>query len=105
MSALEYDKVRHDLCAILTRPLAAEAVVRLRANTHVISEERKHYGHFFVRQRDLVAMSVVNPESTVAVEFQFESAVKAPHLCIQAALLYTATTCTRPKEPLSLLTR
>ncbi|KAI2805041.1 Protein transport protein Sec24B [Blomia tropicalis] len=79
-----------DMKHYLTRPIGFEAVMRLRS-TRGISIHTFH-GNFFVRSTDLIALPNVNPDSSFAMQMTINEDLKDySQVCLQAALLYTAS--------------
>jgi protein transport protein SEC24 len=81
-------KFSAELEAVLTKPVAAEAVLRARAsrNVRIIGQ----MGSFFLRAMDLVSLSSVNPDCCVTIELAVEEDLPNNCAYFQAALLHTS---------------
>ncbi|EDQ85790.1 uncharacterized protein MONBRDRAFT_34025 [Monosiga brevicollis MX1] len=88
-------QVQKDLSRYLTRPLALEAVMRLRTSKGVVMNG--FHGNFFLRSQDLLALANVSPDNGYTVQLTLDDKLgeTAPFVYFQAALLYTASDGTR----------
>ncbi|ORZ40436.1 hypothetical protein BCR44DRAFT_1174498 [Catenaria anguillulae PL171] len=85
--APDVDKVRNELAHVLSRPLALETVLRVRASKGL--RMSAYHGNFFVRSTDLLALPNVNPDNTYAVEVAIDENIQSSVACFQTALLHT----------------
>jgi protein transport protein SEC24 len=75
---------------LLTRNIAWEAVIRVRCSKGL--RVTAHYGHFFVRSTDLLALPAVDHGKAFAVALQVSEPQQFPgYASIQNALLYTSS--------------
>ncbi|KAL6066051.1 Protein transport protein Sec24B [Balamuthia mandrillaris] len=79
-----------DLKNALTRETGWEAVMRIRASKGL--KVQSHYGNFFIRSSDLLALPAVDCDKAFAVQFQLaEAFTTTKYVSIQNALLYTTS--------------
>jgi len=84
------EKLTYELSRVLTRPLALEAVMRIRCTRGM--RISSFHGNHHMRANDLMALPNCGPDNCYAVNLTYEEPVLAGGcVCIQAALLYTTT--------------
>lgn len=84
------EKLRRDLLANITRETGFESVMRVRASKAL--KTTAHFGNFFIRSTDLLALPNVDSDKAFAIQLALaESAVNGQYCSIQAALLYTTS--------------
>eukprot|EP00009_Paramoeba_aestuarina_P000921 CAMPEP_0201513142 /NCGR_PEP_ID=MMETSP0161_2-20130828/5248_1 /ASSEMBLY_ACC=CAM_ASM_000251 /TAXON_ID=180227 /ORGANISM="Neoparamoeba aestuarina, Strain SoJaBio B1-5/56/2" /LENGTH=488 /DNA_ID=CAMNT_0047909235 /DNA_START=122 /DNA_END=1585 /DNA_ORIENTATION=- len=84
---------QRDLKRELTRETGYEAVLRFRASGGV--RVKKHYGNFFAKRTDLLALPSIDADKSVVALFQFPDNIKRENIYVQSALLYSSTEGTR----------
>lgn len=83
-------KFGRDVVHTLTRHTGFEAVMRVRCSKGVTVAA--HYGNFFIRSTDLLALPNVDSDKAFGVTFNVSDNLAAtPFVCVQAALLYTTS--------------
>ena len=82
-------KFASEFAHFMTRPLALEAVFRVRATKGLRAEA--FHGSFFIRSSDLLALPTVSPDNSYALQFTIDENLSVPIACFQSALLYTAS--------------
>jgi protein transport protein SEC24 len=83
-------KFSNELGHVLSRPLGLEAVLRIRATKGL--KMNTFHGNFFLRSTDLLSLPNVNPDNLYTVEMSISEEIKTPTICVQTALLFTAST-------------
>ncbi|KAJ3372335.1 COPII subunit [Allomyces arbusculus] len=81
------EKLAQELSHFLGRPIALEAVLRVRASRGL--RMSVYHGNFFVRSTDLLALPNVNPDNTYAIEIAIDETIQSSVVCFQTALLHT----------------
>jgi protein transport protein SEC24 len=82
------EKFSNEFSHILSRPIALEAVLRVRASRGL--RMSVYHGNFFVRSTDLLALPNVNPDNTYSIEVSIDEAIQSSVVCFQTALLHTS---------------
>lgn len=72
----------------LTRFMASDAIMRVRASTGVTVSS--YYGHFHVAEVDLLTLPIVDEDMTYAVELTITPQVKAKYVYVQFSTVYTS---------------
>jgi protein transport protein SEC24 len=81
----------HDLSENIIRVTGYEAVMRVRCSKGV--NVAGHYGNFFIRSTDLLALPNCDSDKAFGVTFQVtETLMQGRSVSVQAALLYTTST-------------
>ncbi|KAI9188184.1 COPII subunit [Blastocladiella emersonii ATCC 22665] len=96
----DVDKFANEFAHVLGRPLALEAVLRVRASRGV--RMAVYHGNFFVRSTDLLALPNVNPDNTYNIELAIDENIQSSVVCFQTALLHTTATGERRIRVLTL---
>eukprot|EP01125_Pyxidicula_operculata_P014797 TRINITY_DN4973_c0_g1_i1.p1 TRINITY_DN4973_c0_g1~~TRINITY_DN4973_c0_g1_i1.p1 ORF type:complete len:818 (-),score=253.42 TRINITY_DN4973_c0_g1_i1:19-2472(-) len=88
-------KYTADIWTNLTRETGFEAVMRVRASNGM--KISAHYGNFFIRSTDLLALPTIDPTKAFGVQLQVTedlgqiTNIVGPFATLQAALLYTTS--------------
>lgn len=91
--AQECERLYYDVSRSLSGETGFEACLRVRVSSAF--KVSKHFGHFFMKNVDLMSVPVVDAETTFAAELQLgkrELAADVRQMVVQAALLYTTST-------------
>lgn len=81
------EKLFRDVIRNITRETGWEAVMRVRTSKGL--KVSAHYGNFFIRSTDLLALPTVDTEKAFAVQFAHtDNNVGTRFVSIQSALLY-----------------
>ncbi|KAL7753855.1 COPII subunit [Sorochytrium milnesiophthora] len=96
----DVEKLSIELAHILSRPIALEAVMRVRASRGL--RMSGFHGNFFIRSSDLLALPNVNPDNTYAIEVAIEDSIQSSVVCFQTALLHTTSSGERRIRVLTL---
>jgi len=89
-AARDADTLRFDLTRALTRKMAFEAVMRVRASGGV--KVSAFHGNHFLRGADLLALPTCDQDKGFSCELAHEEQnLSCSHILIQAALLYTSS--------------
>ena len=89
-AARDADTLRHDLARVLTRKVAFEAVMRVRASRGV--KVSAFHGNHFLRGADLLALPTCDEDKGFTCELAHEEqSLSCSHILIQAALLFTSS--------------
>ncbi|KAJ3076155.1 COPII subunit [Podochytrium sp. JEL0797] len=83
----EVTKFDTELSNFFTRPLALEAVLRVRASKGI--RMTRYHGNFFLRSTDLLALPAVNPDNSYGIEMEITDTLPSATACFQTALLHT----------------
>ncbi|KAJ3103950.1 COPII subunit [Physocladia obscura] len=82
-------KFETELQNFLSRPLALEAVLRIRASRGI--RMTRFHGNFFLRSTDLLALPTVNPDYSYGIEMEIQDNLHIATVCFQTALLHTTS--------------
>ncbi|KAJ3406153.1 COPII subunit [Chytriomyces hyalinus] len=93
-------KLSTELHNYFSRPLALEAVLRVRASKGL--KMSRFYGNFFLRSTDLLALPTVNPDNSYAIEMEIQDPLPGAVACFQTALLHTSSNGERRIRVLTL---
>ncbi|ORY46471.1 hypothetical protein BCR33DRAFT_753525 [Rhizoclosmatium globosum] len=80
-------KFSAELHNFFARPLALEAVLRVRASKGI--RMTRFHGNFFLRSTDLLALPAVNPDNSYGIEMEIQDPLGSSSACFQTALLHT----------------
>ncbi|KAI8613402.1 hypothetical protein BC830DRAFT_1161697 [Chytriomyces sp. MP71] len=83
-----------------SRPLALEAVLRVRASKGL--KMSRFHGNFFLRSTDLLALPTVDPDNSYAIEMEIQDPLPSAVACFQTALLHTSSSGERRIRVLTL---
>lgn len=84
------EKLFREIRTLITRETGFEAVMRVRTSKGI--KVTAHYGNFFIRSTDLLALPNIDSEKAFGVQFNFaESNLTTKYVSIQTALLYTTS--------------
>ncbi|KAI9331099.1 Sec23/Sec24 trunk domain-containing protein [Obelidium mucronatum] len=96
----EISKFSTELQNFLARPLALEAVLRVRASKGI--RMTRFHGNFFLRSTDLLALPAVNPDNSYGIEMEIQDPLGSATACFQTALLHTSSNGERRIRVLTL---
>jgi protein transport protein SEC24 len=82
-------KFRCDLTRILTRETGWEAVMRIRVSQGL--KIQAHYGNFFIRSSDLMALPNIDADKAFGAQIQLKDPINSKYVSVQNALLYTTS--------------
>eukprot|EP01105_Mastigella_eilhardi_P002054 TRINITY_DN1246_c3_g1_i1.p1 TRINITY_DN1246_c3_g1~~TRINITY_DN1246_c3_g1_i1.p1 ORF type:complete len:909 (-),score=246.17 TRINITY_DN1246_c3_g1_i1:29-2374(-) len=82
-------RLSDDLLDNLTRTTAWEAVFRVRCSKGL--RVHAHFGHFFIRSTDLLALPTVDTSKSFGIQLSVVETITQPQAYIQSALLYTTS--------------
>ncbi|KAJ3238647.1 COPII subunit [Chytriomyces hyalinus] len=99
-NAQDLAKLSTELHNYFSRPLALEAVLRVRASKGL--KMSRFHGNFFLRSTDLLALPTVNPDNSYAIEMEIQDALPSAVACFQTALLHTSSSGERRIRVLTL---
>lgn len=80
-------KLSSDLGSFLSREVAFESVIRIRASQGL--SVNSYYGNFFLRSSDLLALPNINPDHSYAAQIIVDDNLTSPVVCFQTAVLHT----------------
>lgn len=84
------EKLYRDIHRVITRETGWEAVMRVRASKGI--KVLNHYGNFFIRSTDLLALPAVDADKAFGIQLGLsDSVLGSQHVSIQCALLYTTS--------------
>ncbi|KAJ3205175.1 COPII subunit [Entophlyctis luteolus] len=83
------EKFRRELQNFFSRPLALEAVLRVRASKGI--RTTGFHGNFFLRSTDLLALPAVDPDYAYGIEMEIQDNLQGNMACFQTALLHTSS--------------
>jgi len=90
-SERDSEKLFHDLRENIVRETGFEGVMRVRTSKGL--KVTAHYGNFFIRSTDLLALPNVDADKAFGVQFAFaDSNITTKYVSFQNALLYTTST-------------
>ena len=93
-------KFASELGNLLSRPLALEAVMRVRYPKGITATA--FHGNFFLRSSDLLSLPNVNPDNSYAIELSITDNLNGQVVCFQTALLHTSSNGERRIRVLTL---
>lgn len=82
-------KFAQEFGAVLSSPIAYEAVLRLRCTKGLRATQ--FYGNFFVRSTDLLALPAVPLDQSYAIECEIEETINAPFVVFQSVVLHSTS--------------
>eukprot|EP01114_Cavostelium_apophysatum_P023174 TRINITY_DN864_c0_g1_i2.p1 TRINITY_DN864_c0_g1~~TRINITY_DN864_c0_g1_i2.p1 ORF type:complete len:800 (+),score=151.47 TRINITY_DN864_c0_g1_i2:45-2444(+) len=89
-AAIDGERFYRDLIRDLTRETGFEAVFRVRTSKGL--KATAHFGNFFIRSTDLLALPNVDADKAFAVQLALaENTITTNYVSFQAALLYTTS--------------
>jgi len=89
-AARDADTLRTDLTRALTRQMAFEAVLRVRASRGI--KVQSFHGNHYLRGADLLALPTCDLDKSFCCDLMHEEQnLTCSHVCIQSALLYTTS--------------
>ncbi|XP_058120150.1 protein transport protein Sec24C [Anopheles ziemanni] len=85
---IDGQRLVNDLIKNISRPIAFDAVMRVRTSTGVRPTD--FYGHFFMSNTKDMEIASIDCDKSVAVEIKHDDKLTDDHVLIQVALLYTS---------------
>uniref|UniRef100_A0AAG5DSX1 Protein transport protein Sec24C n=1 Tax=Anopheles atroparvus TaxID=41427 RepID=A0AAG5DSX1_ANOAO len=85
---IDGQRLVNDLIKNISRPIAFDAVMRVRTSTGVRPTD--FYGHFFMSNTKDMEIASIDCDKAVAVEIKHDDKLTDEHVLIQVALLYTS---------------
>lgn len=88
------ERFYYDLARLITRETGWEAIMRVRTSKGI--NVAQHFGNFFIRSTDLLALPSVDADKAFAVQLELsESTLTSKAVSLQSALLYTTSSGSR----------